>query len=102
MLEIIALVFLSRNIGDLAVRKGLKRGWWRFYTVLAWFGAEIIGIVLALLIFQSEEAFLAIYLFAIAFAVGSYLLLRLILSRKPDADDHSFEFEAQKQQQQMP
>jgi hypothetical protein len=35
MLEIIALVFLTRKIGDLAERKGLKKGWWKFYTVIA-------------------------------------------------------------------
>ena len=34
MLEIIALVFLTRKIGELAARKGLKSGWWKFYFIL--------------------------------------------------------------------
>ena len=98
MLEIIALIFLSRNIGDLAVRKGLKRGWWRFYTVLAWFGGEVLGVIVAILLFQTAET-LAIYLFAIAFAVAGYFILKAILSRKPDVEEHAFEFETQNQQQ---
>jgi hypothetical protein len=98
MLEIIALIFLSRKIGDLAERKGLKRGWWIFYTVIAWFGAEIMGIILAILVFQTEEI-LALLPFAWGFAVGSYFVLKAVLSRKPDPIDPAFEFEAQPQQQ---
>ena len=98
MLEIIALVFLSKNIADIAERKGLKRGWWRFYTVAAWIVAEIIGIVVAILVVQTEEP-LALYPFAIGFAVGSYFILRAVLSRKPDIEPSAFEFEAQNQQQ---
>ena len=99
MLEIIAIVFLSRNIGNLAQRKGLKRGWWIFYTVIAWIVAEFIGAIVGLLIFQTEEP-LAAYPFAIAFAIGSYFILRAILSRKPDVVDQAFEFEGQHQQPQ--
>ena len=43
MLEIIALVFLTRHIGTLAYQKGLKPGRWKLYLVLAWFVTEIIG-----------------------------------------------------------
>ncbi len=35
MIEIIVLIFLSRNIGYLALDKGLKPGLWKFYVVLA-------------------------------------------------------------------
>ena len=45
MLEIVALIFLTRKIGSLAERKGLKVGTWKFYTILAWFGAEFIFVV---------------------------------------------------------
>lgn len=99
MLEILALVFLSRDIGNIAERKGLKRGWWRFYTVLAWFIGEIIGVFIALLIFRSEEVSIGIYLFAIAFAVGGYFVIKAIVSKKPDAILQNFEFEGQDQQQ---
>ena len=97
MLEILALVYFSRKIGELAQRKGLKRGLWRFYTVLAWFGAEILGIVLSLLIFQTEETF-ALLPLGWAFAIGSYFILRSSLSKRPDVVT-TFEFEQQPQQQ---
>ena len=97
MLEIIALIFLTRKIGYLAERKGLKSGWWKFYTVIAWFGAEVIGIVLSILIFQTEEIF-ALVLPGYAFAIGSYFILKAILSKKPDIETTAFEFEGQNQQ----
>ncbi len=95
MLEIIAIVFLSRNIAE---RKGLKKGWWVFYTVMAWIVAEFLGAVVAILVFQTEET-LAIYPFAIGFAIASYFIVKAIISRKPDPEPTSFEFEAQNQQQ---
>jgi len=97
MLEILALVYFSRKIGDLAVTKGLKRGWWRFYTVLAWFGAEIMGIVLAILIFQTEET-MALLPLGWGFAIASYFILRAVLSKRPDVET-AFEFERQEQPQ---
>jgi len=97
MLEIIALIFLTRNIGNLAERKGLKKGWWKFYTVIGWFGGEIIGIVLSIMIFQTEET-LALLPLGYAFAIGSYFILKAVLSKKPDVETPAFEFEGQNQQ----
>ena len=85
MLEIIALIFLTRKIGNLAERKGLKAGWWKFYTVIAWFGGEIIGIVLSILIFQTEDT-LALLPLGYACAIGSYFILKAVLSPKPDVE----------------
>ena len=96
MLEIIAIIYFSRQIGDLAARKGLKRGWWRFYTVIAWFGAEIMGIVVSMLIFQTEET-LAYLPLGYAFAIASYFILKASLSKRPDVET-AFEFEGQHQQ----
>ena len=90
MLEIIAIVYFSRQIGDLAVRKGLKRGWWRFYTVIAWFGAEVIGIILSVLIFRTEET---LALLPLGYAcIASYFILKASLSKRPDVET-AFEFE---------
>jgi len=97
MLEILTLVYFSRKIGDLALQKGLKKGWWRFYTILAWFGAEIIGIILSILIFQTEET-LALLPLGYAFAISSYFILKASLSKRPDAIT-AFEFEGRSQQQ---
>jgi len=98
MLEILALIYFTRKIGDIAVRKGLKSGWWKFYTVLAWFGGEIMGIVLSILIFQTEET-LALLPLGYAFAFASYFILKAVLSKKPDIETPAFEFEGQNQHQ---
>jgi hypothetical protein len=84
MLDIIALIFLTRNIGHLAEQKGLKPGTWKLYTVLAWFGAEILGIAIGFMAFGQENIIGAV-LFGIAAAVGSYFLVKSTLSKKPDA-----------------
>jgi hypothetical protein len=97
MLEIIAVIFLSRHIGQIAERKGLKKGWWIFFTVMAWIVGEFLGAVVGIIAFPEEP--LAAYPFAIGFAVASYFILKFILSRKPDVEPHSFEFEGQNQQQ---
>jgi hypothetical protein len=86
MLEIIALIFLTKNMGALAVQKGLKPGTWKLYTVLCWFGAEIVGAVLGFLIFGEEGMFGAILL-GLACAVASYFILKANLQKKPDSMD---------------
>jgi hypothetical protein len=86
MLEIIALVFLTKNIGSLAQRKGLKPGTWKLYTVLCWFGAEILGALIGILVFGSENIVGAVLL-GLACAVGSYFVLKANLDKRPDAMD---------------
>ncbi len=86
MLEIIALVFLTKNIGSLAQRKGLKPGTWKLYTVLCWFGAEILGAFIGIGAFGSENIVGAILL-GLGCAVGSYFILKANLDKRPDAMD---------------
>jgi hypothetical protein len=86
MLEIIALVFLTKNIGNLAQSKGLKPGTWKLYMVLCWFGAEILGAVIGVLAFGSENIVGAVLL-GLGCAVGSYFVLKANLSKRPDAMD---------------
>ena len=87
MLEIIALIFLTRQIGALALKKGLKPGTWKLYTVLLWFGAELGGIIIGLGTFGQDNLVGAI-LIGLACAVASYFILRSSLLNRPDADDH--------------
>ncbi len=91
MLEIFALIHLTGKIGFLAEQKGQKKGLWQFYAVLAWFGGEILGVVLSILLFQTDNI-LATLPLAYGIAIGSYFLLRSVLSKKPDVNN-SFEFE---------
>ncbi len=81
MLEIIALIFLTRKIGDIATRKGLKPGMWKLYTVLVWFGMEFMGGMIGMLIF--DDLIMALLL-AIPCAIGGYHIVKTILDKKPD------------------
>jgi len=100
MLEIIALIYLTRKMADLAERKGLKRGVWKLYTILAWFGAEILGIILSFALFNiKEDEIFATLPLAYGLAVASYFILKSSLSKKPDAVQSSFEFEQQQHDQ---
>jgi hypothetical protein len=85
MLEIIAVIFLSKNNGKLAATKGLKPGLWILYTVLAWIGAELIGVIVGFTFF--DENIIIAYILGIAFAVASYFILKNILEKKPDLLD---------------
>ena len=92
MLEILALIYLTRKIGVLAERKGQKKGLWKLYTVLCWFGAEILGMVLSAILFKTDEV-IALLPLAYGCAIGSYFVLKATLSKKPDATPTTFEFE---------
>ena len=86
MLEIIALIFLTREIGRTAADKGLKPGTWKLYTVLSWIAGEFIGAVIGVLIFGPENIF-SVILVAIAGAVTGYFIIKANLSKRPDIFD---------------
>lgn len=87
MLEIIALIFLCKKIGTVAERKGLSPGQWKLFTVLAWFGGEILGAMLGVLLFGMGNLF-GLMLFALVCAFGGYLLIKSALDKKPDYDEY--------------
>ena len=97
MLEILALIFITRHIGQLAEKKGMPTGWWKFYTVIAWIAGEILGVFAAMFFFQAED-YIAMLPMAILGAVGGYLIVRAILSRMPDKPADSFDFEKPNQE----
>lgn len=84
MLEIIALIFLTKDIGKIAYSKGLKPGPWKIYTVLAWIAGEIVGFIIGVLIFEINN-FVSIMLMGLAGAVTGYFALKANLSKRPDA-----------------
>ncbi len=86
MLEIIALIFLCRNIGELAYRKGEPTGKWKLFVVLAWIGFEIVGAVIGAMLF-GQGNIIGLLLFMLVCAFGGYLVVRSILMRMPDDID---------------
>ncbi len=83
MIEIIILIFLTREIGRLAFSKGLKPAIWKIYNVLGWLTFECIGLVVGLMIFGKNNL-ISINLIGIAFAVTSYFLIKSRLNKLPD------------------
>ncbi len=86
MLEIFALIFLARKIGELAYQKGQPTARWKIFLVLAWIAFEIIGVVIGVALFGTENT-IGLLLFAVVCAFGGYLLVRGLLMRMPDAMD---------------
>ena len=83
MIEILVLIFLTRSIGRLALRKGLSPGTWKFYSVLAWFLGEIGGLFLGVWLFGTDRLIMLV-LTAIPCAIAGYHVVRSSLERKPD------------------
>ncbi|MEO5944340.1 MAG: hypothetical protein ABIP30_05795 [Ferruginibacter sp.] len=88
MFEIIALVVLTRQIGNLAIRKGLKPGQWKLFLILAWFLAEIIGFYIGITLFGfRKDNLIPLMLLGLVSAFGGYLFIRATLLKKPDLMD---------------
>lgn len=83
MLEIIALIFLTKEIGKIAAQKGLKPVKWKIYTVIAWLISEIIGVVVGIMIFGVNNV-VSIILVGITFAITSFFIIRAQLNKLPD------------------
>jgi hypothetical protein len=95
MIEIIVLYFLCKNIGQLAVSKGLKPMAWKIYTILAWIAGELLGVVFGSVMFgvnievyKYTNELGGLMLFALVCAFGGYLLVRRILEIRPNRHSH--------------
>ena len=73
MLEIIALIILSRKNGKLAVQKGLKSGTWILYSVLCWIAFEVIGVIIGIISFGQENIFPNLYTGAVSCSIQLFL-----------------------------
>ncbi|WP_462254844.1 hypothetical protein [Ferruginibacter sp.] len=83
MLEIIALIFIAKDINKIAIQKGLKPLAWKIYAIACWFVLEIIGIALGVFVFKQVDLIELMFL-GLVFAFGGFLIIRAILSNKPD------------------
>ena len=86
MLEIIILIYLTREIGRLAHSKGLKPGTWKIYTVVGWITLEIIGVIAGVIIFGKDNLF-SIGMLGLAFGITSYFVIKAQLNKLPDYFD---------------
>jgi len=83
MIEVIALILLTAEMGRIASRKGLKPGRWQLYTILAWLAGEFAGILVGIMIFGTNNL-VSVILVALAGAITGYLILKSNLSKRPD------------------
>ena len=90
MIEIIALIFLCKKNGALAIQKGLSAGRWKWYTVLGWITAEIIGLFLGMLLFGNGNIY-GLLAIGLVSAFGGYLIVKAMLEKMPDAYDEDID-----------
>lgn len=94
MIEIIALLFLCKKNGQLALQKGLPVGRWKLYTILYWFLAELLGMLLwVALLGMPAQPFtngdlMGLLSKALLSGFGGYLLVRARLENMPDMEIH--------------
>lgn len=84
MIEIIALFFLTRHIGQLATQKGVPPLKWKILTIVLWIAFEFLGVIFGVAIFGPHNI-VSILLVAIGFAITGYYLVRRHLDNMPDA-----------------
>ncbi|MDQ6842764.1 MAG: hypothetical protein M3Z92_00225 [Bacteroidota bacterium] len=85
MPDLIVLYFLTREIGRLAFKKGLKPLTWKIYNIIGWLGAELVGVVIGVLTFGMKNI-VSVQLIAFAFAITSYFIIKAQLNKLPDRD----------------
>lgn len=85
MLDLIVLYFLTREIGKLAFRKGLKPLTWKIYNIIGWLAAELVGILIGIMVFGMDNL-ISVQLIAFAFAITSYFIIKTQLNKLPDQD----------------
>lgn len=93
MLEIIALIYLTRYVGDIAKSKGRPSGRFKLMTVLLWIGGEVTGMVVGGIIAalrdrvgdpEGDSGMVFVYLLAlVGAAVGA--ALSVIIARSLNA-----------------
>ena len=100
LIDIIALFFLCKKNGTLAIQKGLSANKWKWYTILAWFGAEIVGLLFAIVLFGKSNIenlkdlnaldksnFYGLAAMGLISAFGGYLIVKAKLEKMPDTFD---------------
>lgn len=82
MLDIIVLFFLTRYIGEMAIRKGQPTMRWKLYTIGAWFLGGFVGVLIGSLFYQDQLIYLALFFYPCA--VAGYHITRTQLNKYPD------------------
>jgi hypothetical protein len=87
LVEIIALVFITKYIGKLAIQKGLSPTHWKAYTIGCWLTFEFTGMLLGIVLLNSWDL-IALACLGWVSGFGGFLLIRSILQKKTDIDSN--------------
>ncbi len=100
LIEIIALFFLCKRNGALAIQKGLSASKWKWLTILGWFTAEIVGLMFGIMLFGNinvedfkdidtleKSNLYGLWAIGMISAFGGYLIVKSILEKKPNLFD---------------
>ena len=88
MLEILALWWLTKRIGEIVRKKGRESLPYQIIAVVLWFGGEIAGVIFGLVLsaFMDDSLGCLIYVFALVGAVGGAGLAYFIATALSPAD----------------
>lgn len=90
MFDIIFLFLMIPRIGRLAVSKGLDSRKWRIRTILIWFAAEFLGVVVGMILVGKDNLPM-MGLIGLGFAVASYFTVRDVLQKKDDIKSEPYD-----------
>jgi hypothetical protein len=80
MLEVLLLIYLCKQIGDIVRDKGCTAGWYQLMLVLMWIGGEVVGMFCGIVTTGKPGG--AAYLFALggaaAGAIAAFVIARSI------------------------
>ena len=87
MLELVALYFVFREAGRLALEKGYSPLRWKIHAFMAWFFGELVGVFIVLTYFPDQLTTMLII--GICMAYLSYLVLKKYWDTLPyNPQDH--------------
>ncbi len=87
MFELIALYFIFREAGRLAVEKGYSSIRWRIQDLIAWFLGEMVGMLIVMTYFPDQ--LITMLIIGISMAYLAYLLLKQYWATLPyNSQDH--------------
>jgi uncharacterized Tic20 family protein len=96
MLEILALWWLTKKIGEIVTAKGHQSLAYQIIAVVLWFGGEIAGVIFGLVLsaFMDDSLGCLIYVFALVGAVGgaglAYFIATVLSPADPTSPSDSF------------
>lgn len=76
-------ILFCKKIGEIVESKGYRSFWYKLMTVGFWIGGEVVGAIFGAILLGASAGECAVYLFALAGAVGGASVAFLIATNLP-------------------